>query len=584
VAIDLLDFIESRTEGQPDPKGYSLLFKTGPEQFYQQAFTVPEFQSFLTNPEGWYSGGNWLDMKYNSGWRNAAGKEANSYVDPLTGQTVPLGLSLPYFGSLEDPNAAALYQQFVDPWTGNAKQMLDSSGDVYTYYKDPLSLDVYKDLAAGAIDWRQSGKPMSYSVSHYDGGGWFDRFMNSLADSLYSAVSGATNWLSGLASNVVPNVIKSAPAIVGTLIGVPAGIGTGIGIGAGMSGLQSAAVQDTKTGSVNLGDVLLDAGKAAASIYGAGKLGSFLKGTEGGGYTDIFSGGGPDAFSGVLPARANMGGSSSVLENLAEQGTGSSFLGAEAGLNPFTVNEALAPASGGIGETTVAGSLFSGAGAEGGGIMMGNMQGFNSLFGNGGMTTGAAPWLTAGGGTGSGDMLSALLSGNNKYLLGAGVLSNVLKGISRQGTEDENRKRIAELLSQGIAKAEAARSEGMWDDAKRDSAMKGIMGQLSEMVAGGMRRSGDISAELGRGGGFYGNRVAKAQQQAREAAARWLASTYEPKYIPGVDPSAYAMLGEAQGQSLPWYNETLSGIGSTLGNLSSMSAMMPMLKWLYGNL
>lgn len=528
MAIDLLDFTEGRTAGQPDPTGYYLLFKTGPEQFYQQSFTVPEFQSFLTNPEGWYSGGNW-----------------------------------------------------VDPWTGNAKQMLDSSGDVYTFYKDPLSLDVYKDLAAGAIDWLQSGKPMSYYVSHLAGRGGFGGFMNSLADSLYSAVSGATNWLSQLASNVVPNVIKSAPAIVGTLIGGPAGIG----IGAGMSGLQSAAVQDTKTGGVNLGDVLLDAGKAGASIYGVGKLGGWLKGTEGVGYTDIFSGGGPDVFSGVLPAGENMGGSS-VLENLAEQGTGSSFLGAEAGFNPFTVNEALAPASGGIGETTVAGSLFSGAGAgaEGGGIMMGNMQGFNSLFGNGGMTSGAVPWLTAGGGTGSGDMLSALLSGNNKYLMGAGVLSNILKGISRQGTEDENRRRIAELLSQGIAKAEAARSEGMWDDAKRDSAMKGIMGQLSEMVAGGMRRSGDISAELGRGGGFYGNRVAKAQQQAREAAARWLASTYEPKYIPGVDPSAYAKLGEASGESLPWYYETLSGIGSTLGNLSSMSAMMPMLKWLYGNL
>ncbi len=568
MAIDFLDFIESRTAGQPDPTGYFLSFKTGPEQFYQQSFTVPEFQSFLTNPEGWYSGGSQSNLQFNSGWRNAAGKEEDAR-----------NLSLPSFGSLEDPNAAALYQQFVDPWTGNAKQMLDSSGDVYTYYKDPLSLDVYKDLAAGAIDWLQSGKPMSYSVSHLDGRGGFGGFMNSLADSLYSGVSGATNWLSQLASNVVPNVIKSAPAIVGTLIGGPAGIG----IGAGMSGLQSAAVQDTKTGGVNLGDVLLDAGKAGASIYGVGELGGWLKGTEGGGYTDIFSGGGPDAFSGVLPAGANMGGSS-VLGGLAEQGAGSSFLGAEAGFNPFTVNEALAPASGGIGETTVAGSLFSGAGAEGGGIMTGNMQGFNSLFGNGGMTTGAAPWLTAGGGTGSGDMLSALLSGNNKYLMGAGVLSNVLKGISRQGTEDENRKRIAELLSQGISKAEAARSEGMWDDAKRDSAMKGIMGQLSEMVTGGMRRSGDISAELGRGGGFYGNRVAKAQQQAREAAARWLASTYEPKYIPGVDPSAYAKLGEAQGQSLPWYNETLSGIGSTLGNLSSMSAMMPMLKWLYGNL
>jgi hypothetical protein len=168
---------------------------------------------------------------------------------------------------------------------------------------------------------------------------------------------------------------------------------------------------------------------------------------------------------------------------------------------------------------------------------------YDSMFGNG-STYGEGGTVTKSG---------SLLGKAMPYVMGAGLVSNTISSYKQKKAEEEAAK-------QYLAAAAAAKEEGTWNDTTRANYMKGVSGSISDMVSGLKRRISSNAAASGRGGGFYGKNVDKAQQQGRELYAKELANTYTPNYIAPANYSAYLA---AQGGD--WYDSLLTGLGSTAG-------------------
>lgn len=141
------------------------------------------------------------------------------------------------------------------------------------------------------------------------------------------------------------------------------------------------------------------------------------------------------------------------------------------------------------------------------------------------------------------------LPGMAKWAIPIGTATNLATGFMQQGQADKTAEQMGRYLS-----------DTSWDDTKRANTMKGIMGQINEMVTGSKRRAASSGANLGRGGGFYGNKVNQAHEAAREEAAKALAKTYGPS---NANPAAYQALAQAEGFN-PWMNFT-KGIADTAG-------------------
>lgn len=166
--------------------------------------------------------------------------------------------------------------------------------------------------------------------------------------------------------------------------------------------------------------------------------------------------------------------------------------------------------------------------------------------------------------SGSGSLWGKALSYGGKalpWVVGAGLVSDIYSQYRLQKAQKEAAEKYK-------AAADKAREQGTWNETTRANYMKGVSGNINEMIEGMKRRIGSNAAALGRGGGYYGKNVERARQQGREMYAKELANTYVPNYIPPADYGAY--LAEAMGNA-PWYNSTLSGIGSVAGKWPTLA-------------
>jgi hypothetical protein len=165
----------------------------------------------------------------------------------------------------------------------------------------------------------------------------------------------------------------------------------------------------------------------------------------------------------------------------------------------------------------------------------------------------AAPAATA---SASKGLLGGLSGGSYGNILPAlmatGLMSTAASAPAKQKQEEDYLSNLQSTL-QGAT----------WNDTTRAGLMKGLSGQYGTAIAGAQRRAANAGAESGRGGGFYGSATNRAQQAAREAVAKSLATTYQPY---GTD---YAQLAaKANTGVLPWYTTVADQMGTIAGQLT----------------
>ncbi len=168
----------------------------------------------------------------------------------------------------------------------------------------------------------------------------------------------------------------------------------------------------------------------------------------------------------------------------------------------------------------------------------------------------------AGGGGGAGGFS---LGGNNMipWMMGAGVLSDVLTGTAKNKQQEELNANTVSSLNEYLNKA-------TWNPETRAEYQKGIMGEYGDMIAGAQRRAGATGADAGRGGGFYGSQTERSSQAAREAVARAMAQTYQPSTV---NPAVYQALAQAKTGPTPWWTNLTEGIGTTAGKWPYLALM-----------
>jgi hypothetical protein len=158
------------------------------------------------------------------------------------------------------------------------------------------------------------------------------------------------------------------------------------------------------------------------------------------------------------------------------------------------------------------------------------------------------------------------LTGTQKLMAGmggAGLLSNLTSGFMRQGQQNTENQNVANSLSDYFKTTQ-------WTPERRENTMKGVMGQVNQMISGQQRRAGATGADSGRGGGFYGSSVERARQAGREQAASELAKTWAP---PNYSPEAFIAQGKANTPAVsPWYDFS-QGIGNTAGKWPYLALM-----------
>lgn len=169
----------------------------------------------------------------------------------------------PYELFVSDPNAWAnqALQYQTNYYMGAPTVRYEEGGPQYDpgqkIYYDP------QDIIKAYESWIGQGNTPRVQGSKLSGGDW----VNSLADSAASIVSGITEWMQQNVSPIIPEVIKATPTVMGAAIGGPIGAALG-------SGLTDAATQLTQNdGSIDLGQTLIKAGVSGAAAYGAGELG-----------------------------------------------------------------------------------------------------------------------------------------------------------------------------------------------------------------------------------------------------------------------------------------------------------------------
>lgn len=244
--------------------------------------------------------------------------------------------------------------------------------------------------------------------------------------------------------------------------------------------------------------------------------------------------GDPSAMLGAKTAADASTAGSSMLDIGAGGYMDAGASGANAGFNPVAGAEMTAPTTlGGMNTTTVE-------------PWMGNTADFAS-FAEGGAnaSTPGVLDMVKNGASGAWESLPTMA----KWAIPTGMAANLASGYLQKGAMGDMENQMNRYLS-----------DASWDDTKRANTMKGIMGQINEMVTGAKRRAASSGADLGRGGGFYGNKANQALQAGREQAAKALATTYGPT---NANPGAYQALATAQGFN-PWQNFA-SGIGNTAG-------------------
>ena len=177
-------------------------------------------------------------------------------------------------------------------------------------------------------------------------------------------------------------------------------------------------------------------------------------------------------------------------------------------------------------------------------------KGGNMLsFGGKGTTSGGI------GGLGGGKALPILMA--------AGLLSSSVSGKQKSDQEDEYNQNLQKQLQEYLTNT-------TWNDTTRNEYMKGLMGNYAEQIAGEKRRAGANASASGRGGGYFGSRVARSTQAAREAVAKSLSETFKPD---STSPEVYAQLAKSMTPGLPSSNSFFSGLSELAGKWPYLALM-----------
>ena len=104
------------------------------------------------------------------------------------------------------------------------------------------------------------------------------------------------------------------------------------------------------------------------------------------------------------------------------------------------------------------------------------------------------------------------------WLFGGGTLANTISNYLTGKRQEEASKDYL--------------AASTWNDATRSKYLTGAKGELSNWLTGKAGADASNAASLGRGGGFYGNKLNQNLNKATEALASALAETYKPSTAP----------------------------------------------------
>lgn len=181
------------------------------------------------------------------------------------------------------------------------------------------------------------------------------------------------------------------------------------------------------------------------------------------------------------------------------------------------------------------------------------------MFGNG--NGGGGKVATGnGGGTGLGGWTMPLM------MLG-GMGLNYLGGKKTAEREEGANKAMQDSISKYFEDYQKAKEEGTWTDAKRDAYRTAMMGEISNYLSGQERSAAAQGAASGRGGGFYGSRLERAQETAAEKLAQGMGKTYEPQYIAPPSVDAYTAMAKAKSPVTSPEETALIGGGGMMGQM-----------------
>lgn len=446
----------------------------------------------------------------------------------------------------------------INPETG-LPEFWGGFGDIFSGISDIISApaqwtgDIVHNLTGwgGAEDFTEGIKARN------------DAGLSGLIDTAIDPTGTVDYGLRDIVSPMLPEWLKNIAPQAGSLIGGivggmtplgPAGAAAGAAAGRGIGGkLAGQSYVDTVQGAI----------PAAALAYGGAKV---LQGTGAAadGSSTI-----PVGENGAYPAVP-------AGENMAYGGYGSTdytspFYGEGAGAGAGGVASAAVP-SGVTGNAAYpeAGDFTLPSGTETAGAAKIPGQQEPGFFNNVGSKISklfsmdsASNNATKGGANAGGNkgMLDTL--NNNKLLLalmGSGLYSSYATGKENADIAEKNRQAM-----QGAIEKES------WNPTNRAEVGRAIDAENANSIAALLKRTGGAAAESGRGGGFYGSAVERANQAARENKANFINSTYAP------NPNLIPYLAQATGASPSATSGITSGIGQTAGNILPYLLAMQMM-------